>query len=126
MNNTNYGEPVFNSALAYLERIDKLKRSYHEFSINDDWERMYYTIADLQSEIIPRLRKLGNKKDEDKLMSHASKCEMLVLNPAKNMMDKLTYRKRLMTWFIDVGEMIHAMGLEMPERDNSMGAEDVV
>jgi len=123
-NNQEILEPLFNSGLAYLERIHKLLMAIHSENSNQDYTRMFLELCTLQTEMIPRM----NKEMINENNKHFSDCSQY-FNQSQN---SSSYRRshfnvgyfasKLYSWLTFLQVTAHRLKLVMPDAPNESEA----
>jgi len=107
--------PEFNSGIAYLYRMNNLMVAYQKCSLMNQYEEMHTILAELKTELEPRMKKQHLEK-ADKL---ENVCDSFRLRKNSSRESELMYSKMLRQWMRTLNRIAHELKLIMPDQDNA-------
>lgn len=133
-------QPLFNSGVAFLERLHYLTMQIHGCFFDNDFEGAHRLIRCYEIEILPRVK----KQEKDMLEVCRNNTELIYetyirqLNRKTNLnyqgyrykqnnprLTSFRYRQELLSWFTLLSEVAHRLGLIMPDKPKESSALEV-
>lgn len=124
MKTPDQSQPLFNSGIAYLIRIDELIKTAHVDYRQSSYESMYKTLESFHVELAFRMIK-QDQEVFNKSVELKKKCKVINIE-TKYITDKSTKynTNALMDWFMFLCNTAHKLNLIMPDKPSELTSVD--
>ena len=110
--------PEYTGSFQYIERCDGLIRSFHNFMVENSYDKAINVLRSFHSELIPYMKK--NKKIDQ--LTECNDQETKTLSSINNSQKK----KNIYVWFRLLNQVYHGNGLAFKMNDNTFFSADMV